>query len=391
MWSVRPSLRRHNDGQRIRQQHRQIRQDAAADFWNETASWEPKSHDVDPDAPTRPSGIERLAQAKPVEAARKKWSLLEIDPFVSRISIIVVGFALVVPVAWTTRRTNDATNVLPVSTQLSVPEQIREVAPITQIDQQVPSSDIPQARENSVESVASTNSVISTTPSTQIAPDTASAAPSAEEVTAPATHTVATTVAITSPVCGSTYIVRPGDSWTLVADRASITTSQLLATNAAKRGDMLYPGDELCLPPGVRVVIPSTTVAAAPSTTAAPVTTTPEVIPPAPSNSQAEAIIRSVWPDDLEERALKIAWRESNYRADADNGGCCVGLFQMYWTVHRSWLGSIGVTSRTQLFDAETNARAALALYERALAWRGDGWQPWCYGSYLQTDACAGL
>ena len=387
MWSGRPSPRRQNDRQRNRQQRRQVRQDNAANFWNESTSWERKSHDVDPDAPTRPSGIDRLAQTRPVEIARERWSLLNLDPFVSRLVLIVVGFALVVPVAWTTRRTSDDANALSASTQISVPQQLSDVTPTTPTDRQAVSSNVPQVQANSVESVVSTSSVFISTSSTPMVPDTTIATTSAPSVTALATREVATT----SPVCGSTYVVRSGDSWTLIADRASIGTSQLLATNRASRGDMLYAGDELCLPPGVRVVIPSTTVAAAPSTTAAPVTTTAEVIPPAPSNSQAEAIIRSVWPDDLEERALKIAWRESNYRADVDNGVCCVGLFQIYWTVHRGWLGSIGVTSRTQLFDAETNARAALALYERALARSGDGWQPWCYGSYLQTDACAGL
>ena len=156
---------------------------------------------------------------------------------------------------------------------------------------------------------------------------------------------------------------------------------------------MLYPGDELCLPQGVRVVIPATTVApsttSAPPVTAAPTTTV--VIPPSPSNAEVERIIRAIWPDELEERALKIAWRESNYQADADNGWCCVGLFQIYWTIHQTWLGSVGVTSRAQLFDAEANTQAALALYERSLAQRGDGWHPWCFGSYLQTEACAGL
>ena len=391
MWSGRPSPRRQNDGQRIRRQRRQIRQDEAADFWNESASWEPKSHDVDPDAPTRPSGIERLAQTRPIEAARKQWSLLNLDPFVSRIVLIVVGFALVVPVAWTTRRTSDDVNALPTPSQISVSEQTADDVSTTQIGQQVPSSASPRTNATSVEAIGSSSSIEISTSLAEIVSATDIATTSVSDVTVLATREAVTTVATTLPVCGSTYIVRPGDSWTLIADRASIATSQLLATNGATARDMLYPDDELCLPPGVRVVIPTTTVAAAPSTTAAPTTTTTEVIPPAPSKSQAEAIIRSVWPDDLEERALKIAWRESNYRADADNGGCCVGLFQIYWTVHRSWLGSIGVTSRTQLFDAETNARAALALYERALARRGDGWQPWCYGSYLQTDACAGL
>ena len=82
-------------------------------------------------------------------------------------------------------------------------------------------------------------------------------------------------------------------------------------------------------------------------------------------------IIRDVWPDDLEEKALEVAWRESNYRPTAKNS-CCYGVFQMYWSVHRSWLGTIGITSADQLYDPTLNARAALALYERS-----GGWGPW--------------
>jgi len=372
MWSGRPSPRRHNDGQRIRRQHRQIRQDDAADFWNESASWEPKSHDVDPDAPTRPSGIERLAQTRPIEAARKQWSLLNLDPFVSRIVLIVVGFALVVPVAWTTRRTNDEVNALSASTQLSGTRQLNNVTPSTPTDQPSAPPNVPQVQANSAESVASTSSVTVSISSAPMVPDTTSAPTSAPPATALATREVATTLATTAPVCGSTYVVRPGDSWTLIADRASIATTQLLATNGATVRDMLYPDDELCLPPGVRVVIPTTTVAERPATSSVPATTTTtEVIPPAPSSNVAEAIIRSVWPDDLEDRAVEIAVRESRLQANAHNW-CCVGLFQIHWGAHKSWLSSIGVTTKAQLYDAETNARAALALYERA-----GGWGPW--------------
>ena len=51
---------------------------------------------------------------------------------------------------------------------------------------------------------------------------------------------------------------------------------------------------------------------------------------------------------------------------------CCYGIFQMYWEVHDVWLVDIGITSASQLYDPATNARAALALYERA-----GGWGPW--------------
>jgi hypothetical protein len=87
--------------------------------------------------------------------------------------------------------------------------------------------------------------------------------------------------------------------------------------------------------------------------------------------SQAADIIRSVWPDDLEERALEIAWRESNHRSNVNNW-CCYGLFQIHWTAHRSWLAGFGVTSASQLYDPTVNATVAYALYQRA-----GGWGPW--------------
>jgi soluble lytic murein transglycosylase-like protein len=84
-----------------------------------------------------------------------------------------------------------------------------------------------------------------------------------------------------------------------------------------------------------------------------------------------QAIIRAVWPDELEGRAIEIAQRESNFIPTARNS-CCLGVFQVYWSVHKSWLAGIGITSAEQLYDPTLNARAALALYERA-----GGWGPW--------------
>ena len=93
--------------------------------------------------------------------------------------------------------------------------------------------------------------------------------------------------------------------------------------------------------------------------------------PAAVSAAEAVAIIRAVWPDDLEERAIEIAWRESNHRSNVNNS-CCYGLFQIHWEAHRSWLSSVGVTSAWQLDDARTNAVAAYTLYQRA-----GGFGPW--------------
>ena len=78
-----------------------------------------------------------------------------------------------------------------------------------------------------------------------------------------------------------------------------------------------------------------------------------------------------MWPDDIEDRALEIAWRESNYKSNVNNW-CCYGLFQIHWQAHQRWLATIGVTSVAQLLDPAVNATAAYTLYQRS-----GGFGPW--------------
>jgi hypothetical protein len=115
--------------------------------------------------------------------------------------------------------------------------------------------------------------------------------------------------------------------------------------------------------------------------TAAEATPAPahRVDPPAPPPEarSVEQIIRDVWPDNLEDKAVRTAMRESgpNLKVDAANA-CCYGLFQIYWSVHRRWLAAdFGVQKPSDLFDPEVNARAAYALYQQV------GWQPWNGGA----------
>lgn len=211
------------------------------------------------------------------------------------------------------------------------------------------------------------------------------------------------TVATESAPCSNVYEPVAGDYWLRIAEASGASLDDLLATNDASAETALYPGSEICLPPGAAVPAPSTdapttaaptTVAPTtepattattattttvppttqPATTTAPTTEAPQSTAPAtpaPSGGEIEQIIRDVWPDELEEQALRIAFKESSYRPDAENF-CCLGLFQIYWEVHRSWLAERGVTSRDQLFDARTNAEAAYALYQRS-----GGFGPW--------------
>lgn len=94
------------------------------------------------------------------------------------------------------------------------------------------------------------------------------------------------------------------------------------------------------------------------------------VDPPTPPPTTPEEIIRDIWPDDSEDRAVAIATRESRLVPTARNA-CCYGLFQIHYAAHRSWLAAYGVTSPAQLLDARTNATVALALFQAA------GWGPW--------------
>ena len=369
------------------------RADESADFWSEAVPWEPKSHEIDPDAPTRPSGIDRVRHSQTVQDVRTRWSLPRIDPFVSRLLLILTAFAIVAPVAWSTRRTTESVSALSRNQGNHSSTITSQSVGLTNSDLNesgsITASELPAVVAPSM-SGNSTLGISTASPTEGVNAEVARMANGETRATVQGTETTSAPSALT---CGSTYVVRAGDSWLLIADRASIPAKTLLEQNGATAQDALYPGDELCLPQGVRVVIPATTVlppsTLAPSVAVAPTTTA--AIPPSPSTAEVQSIIRAVWPDDLEERALDIVWRESRYQADVDNGICCVGLFQIYWTIHSVWLGSEGVTSREQLFDAETNTRAALALYERSLAQRGDGWHPWCFGKYLETAACAGL
>lgn len=91
---------------------------------------------------------------------------------------------------------------------------------------------------------------------------------------------------------------------------------------------------------------------------------------PAADPGDVESIIREVWPDDLEDEAVRIAKRESSLVPTAKNS-CCSGLLQIH-KIHLAWLcPELGICSRDQLLDARTNAIAGYALYQR------DGWGPW--------------
>jgi LysM repeat protein len=179
------------------------------------------------------------------------------------------------------------------------------------------------------------------------------------------------------PDCPQTYTAGAGDSWYRIAEEAGISVGDLLDENNATLLAVIHPGDTICLPADATIPSPppTTTAPPSPTSTTAPTTTAPTTttMPPTSNLSPAEVqdLIRRTWPADQVDKALAVAWRESNYIATADNGWCCVGVFQIYWTVHRSWLGQFGVHERDDLKDARKNIAAAYHL------WQSQGWGPW--------------
>jgi LysM repeat protein len=231
-------------------------------------------------------------------------------------------------------------------------------------------------------------------------PAATEAAPTATTVAAAAAPAAtATTVAVVAAAegsgatCSKTYVVVRGDFWIGIAKRAQVTLKELLKANNAKSSTKLFPGRNICLPKNAVTPVPAaqpaaaqattTTVKAtapkpapapAPATTVKPTpTTTPAASAPANSYSREQVvqIIREVWPDDLEDEAIRIATRESSLKPTVRNY-CCFGLFQIYYSVHKRWLADLGITSAEMLYDPRANANAALALYVRA-----GGWGPW--------------
>jgi LysM repeat protein len=167
--------------------------------------------------------------------------------------------------------------------------------------------------------------------------------------------------AATLRTCGKTsnaYTVVRNDSWSRIASKAGIAMGELLKLNNAKTSTFLQIGDTVCVPRTSKLGVDSQAL---------------KLPPPAKvySAKQSRQIIRDVWPDRLEEKALAIVQRESRMNAAAYSS-CCVGLFQIKWDSHKSWLADIGVDSAHDLLDAEVNAKAALQLYKRS-----GGWGPW--------------
>ena len=162
----------------------------------------------------------------------------------------------------------------------------------------------------------------------------------------------------TATSCSKYHTAKPNDSWSRVAARFNVGLGSLLKMNSATTASAIFVGDRLCISTQPALTSPTETY----------------------SRRQIVTLIREVWPDELEDNALYVARRESNLVPTAVGGrsDCCLGLFQIYWSVHQSWLAKLGIAEPSQMLDPRVNAQAALALYRR----NGDSWRPWWTSSW---------
>ena len=188
-------------------------------------------------------------------------------------------------------------------------------------------------------------------------------------VPAPIEPDVVTTTTVAKIACIGKYTVKTGDSWSGIAKKSGIKISELTAANGKTSRSTLLPGQELCLPKGAVVA----SAAATPST-AAPTTTKPPKYVPTKTFTRAELekFVRDAWPDSLEENAFFVVNRESKWNPLSRNS-CCIGLFQLNWNSHKSWMKNYGITDASELLNPEINAKLAYATWQRSGSWR-----PWC-------------
>ena len=316
-----------------------------------------------------------------------------VDPLIARIGGLAVVLALAAPlVLGITASGSDSGDAMLATISGAPSSETAATSTLTEPTTTPAGSAVSSSAAADAESTTTSSSdagvvETQTEPSTLAASPQIAALEASPDTEATTTEPPATTTTVAA--CGRNYELAAGDYWIRIADAAGVSLADLLGVNGASVDTVLVPGRSICLPAGASTPAPPTTAATArpapaatapannsstrTRTTTAPAPTT-TAAPPRPSavpESEATAIIREIWPDELEEKALQIAWRESNHRSNASNF-CCYGLFQIYFSVHRSWLANLGINSAQDLYDPRANTIAAYTLYQRA-----GGWGPW--------------
>ena len=271
---------------------------------------------------------------------RRRDDWVRDHPLASRLLIMIVGFAVLIPIGLVIKVSQG--NVVRSG---GLPGAAVAADPVI----------VSSSTSSSVPAAAAAGAAVAGTASSV---DRASAASSAPVSTVAPVTTAAPS---SPPATVAADEVAPSTT----AKKAAPTTAAKAApaTTAAKKpATTAAPAPKPTSPPTTRP---------APTTTVAPTTTT-EAAPPANTYSKAdvEAIIRTVFPAEQADEAVRIATRESNLVPTVRNW-CCYGLFQIYFQMNKKTLAAIGVTSPEQLYDPTINAQAAYAIFQR------NGWGPW--------------
>jgi len=308
---------------------------------------------------------------RPAVKGRSRKSAAGLDPVVRRLGMMVMVILLAVPVALAMRSGDAESESLRANpADLATPTEPTQ-APATEATQAV------VAQVVVVETPAPTAATTAPTTATTAAPAT----------TAAAVVRTAVSTKLNPPSCRNTYKVVRGDSWSKIAKKVGVSTQAMLDANNANKRTVIMPGNKVCLASGATntTTAPPTTAkpkpTATPTTVKKPTTTTPtptttRVTAPAQrreyTKDEVIQMIRDVWPDEYEEKAIQIANRESHFNPYSANS-CCYGVFQINYNAHKRWLPTIGVTSAAQLFDPLINIKAAYVVFQRS----GNTFKPW--------------
>jgi molecular chaperone DnaK len=104
--------------------------------------------------------------------------------------------------------------------------------------------------------------------------------------------------------------------------------------------------------------------------TTEPTSTPSTAVPSTPE--EIEAMIRDIWPDDVEDYAITVARTASNLNPGEQDPTCCYGLFQILFDPSSPLLSNRDVTTSEQLLDPVLNTTIALDLYNEF-----NGFGPW--------------
>jgi hypothetical protein len=285
---------------------------------------------------------------------RRPQTLLQRHPLGGRLVVLVGFFALLVPILRVfsgEKATKVKTTVEGVAVMTPIVTQPPSTLPPTVVITEIATLPAPVPTAATLPAVA-----IEALPAAVI-PQTAAVAPAA-----PVSKKTTTTFDIQS-LPDAIPVNPPAPA---PAAKPAATTVKPVATTAKPVTTTAKPVTTSAKP-----AAKSTAPAAKPTTTTAkPAPTTTAKPNRQYSTEEVKSLIRQMWPADSVDKALDVAWKESNYLARADNGWCCLGVFQINYSSHQRRLAARGL-GRDGLFDAKVNIEIALEIF------REQGWSPW--------------